>query len=128
MKNKLVIAVAWNKWHEDYAAWFTPLLRVFPNVLRTDMKVYGKYSSDVYYLRSTITRSVSHELGHASHWQTVINTKGAGRVTDYLLAEKQMYESYARTVEFYLTSLLYDKQDVSEWIEYHDEYKGGVNP
>ncbi len=89
------------------------------------MKVYGKYSSDVYYLRSTITRSVSHELGHASHWQTVINTKGAGRVTDYLLAEKQMYESYARTVEFYLTSLLYDKQDVSEWIEYHDEYKGG---
>ena len=110
--------MAWNKWHEDYAAWFTPLLR-------TDMKVYGKYSSDVYYLRSTITRSVSHELGHASHWQTVINTKGAGRVTDYLLAEKQMYESYARTVEFYLTSLLYDKQDVSEWIEYHDEYKGG---
>lgn len=125
LKHKLIIGVLWNEHHPEKLAHFTPAERRYGNdAKRNDIQLWGTYQNGAYYSRMDLTQGISHELGHASHWQTVINTKGSDRNLYYRHAEKKLKESYARAVEYYLTSLIYGKKTASNNMVYKGDYTG----
>lgn len=125
LKHKLIIGVLWNEHHPDKMAHFTPTERIYgDDAKRNDIQLWGKYQNGTYYSRIDLTKAISHELGHASHWQTVINTKGSDRNVHYHKAEDKMCESYARAVEYYLASLIYGKKTASNNMHYTSIYTG----
>ncbi|MDR2912020.1 MAG: Ig-like domain-containing protein [Alistipes sp.] len=87
--------VLWNKDHTDRLARFNPAARTFGGNL---ILVYGKASGSNR-SRWEVTSSMFHELGHATHWQAVVDKRGANRWSEFINAEDRLVESWARGVQ-----------------------------
>ena len=68
--------------------------------------------------------STIHEFGHASHFQSVLSTPGSDRNKNYKRAENKMVESYAVTVEYYISSLIYGRTKAGDLLQHgsHPDY------
>ncbi|MDL2320599.1 hypothetical protein LJC45_05665, partial [Alistipes sp. OttesenSCG-928-B03] len=76
----------------------------FSNPLTVWLK---NHQSNTYITPWRVESTTFHELGHASHWQTVVDSPTSGRFTHYHNAQTAMKEGFARAVQFYFISRQY---------------------
>jgi hypothetical protein len=93
--DKMDTGVLWDKDHPKRVARFTAATRTLGGNL---ILAYGKENGS-YRERWEVTSSVFHELGHATHWQAVVDKRGANRWSEYINASDILLESWARGVE-----------------------------
>lgn len=68
------------------------------------LKVWGKYDANQQYLTSDeMFNTVSHELGHATHYKEISGIRGLG----YVLASDNFSESWAEAVAYFITKQEY---------------------
>ena len=70
--------------------------------LDSAIKLYNPHNNMVDLYATAI-----HEMAHAAHWRMVVDEPNTNRVEDYHNAEDKMLESWARGVQWFLTSMMY---------------------
>lgn len=121
LDHKIFIAAFHNDYdhsHPYAAGWFDRTERKKNDNKRNDIRIFGA-SSDGRVMRSICLSNLFHELGHASHWQRVIDTKGSDRKKHFVKAESKMVESYANSVQYFMNTRLFS-QDHALQLFRHD--------
>lgn len=118
------ISVRWDERDEDRNGNFDPTRRSY-DWLGNPIRIWGKDKNDgTFRKRYRLTSSAFHELGHSSHWQSVINTSGVNRFSHYHYAQEKLKESYARGVEYYFMAELYPDDIEKIQPQYFENYTG----
>ena len=110
--------------HPGAGGWFIWDERLNRLSKRTDIKIYGRVKANEYVSKAAMVASTIHEFGHASHFQSVLSTPGSDRNKNYKRAENKMVESYAVTVEYYISSLIYGRTKAGDLLQHgsHPDY------
>ena len=99
----------------DY--WLELGMNIFP-----DIRVYGKYENGTCYTTDVIYNTVSHELGHSSHWYNA----SANMLLAYIVEGLKYSESWADCVGWYLTELEYTElgacSSLYQYVYMNEEY------
>jgi len=84
---------------------FVPGRSLWPNI-----KIWGINNNGNYRTTDDVFSTTIHELGHASHIQLM-----NGGLIQYSQVSKQIYESWANAIEWYITKIEYNELGVSNY-------------